>query len=91
MHLMAVKRILRYVQGTVSLGIQYKRDGEEKLVGYVDSDYAGYEDDRRSTSGYTFLIGKGAVSLSSKKQPIVTISTTEAEYVAASSGACQAV
>lgn len=90
-HMMAVKRILRYVQGTASYGIQYLRGGEEKLVGYVDSDYAGDEDDRKSTSGYTFMFGGGAVSWSSKKQPIVTLSTTEAEYVAAAIGACQAV
>lgn len=62
-----------------------------ELVGYVDSDYAGDEDDRRSTSGYTFMIGGGAVAWSSKKQPIVTLSTTEAEYVAAVNGACQAI
>lgn len=90
-HLAAAKRILRYVQGTVGFGIQYRHGGDEKLIGYVDSDYAGDEDDRRSTSGYTFLFGDGAVSWSSKKQPIVTLSTTKVEYVAAASGACQAV
>lgn len=72
-HMMAVKRILRYVQGTTDYGIQYLRGGEERLVGYVDSDYAGDEDDRKSTSGYTFMFGGGAVSWSSKKQPIVTL------------------
>lgn len=90
-HMLAVKRILRYVQGTLGFGIQYRRDGEERLVGFVDSDYAGDEDDRKSTSGYTFMIGGGAVSWSSKKQPIVTLSTTEAEYVAAANGATQAI
>lgn len=90
-HMLAAKRILRYVQGTVGYGIQYKRGGEGKLVGFVDSDYAGDEDDRKSTSGYTFLFGGGAVSWASKKQPIVTLSTTEAEFVAAANGACQAV
>lgn len=78
-HLAAAKRIMCYVQGTVGFGIQYRPRGEEILVGYVDSNYAGDEDDRRSTSGYTFLFGDGAVSWSSKKQPIVTLSTTEAE------------
>ena len=90
-HMLAVKRILRYVQGTLGYGIQYRRDGEEELVGFVDSDYAGDEDDRKSTSGYTFMIGGGAVSWSSKKQPIVTLSTTEAEYVSAANGATQAI
>lgn len=90
-HLLAAKRILRYVQGTKEYGIQYWRGGEERLVGFVDSDYAGDEDDRKSTSGYLFLYGEGAVSWASKKQPIVTLSTTEAEYVSAANGACQAV
>ncbi|XP_013632421.1 PREDICTED: uncharacterized mitochondrial protein AtMg00810-like [Brassica oleracea var. oleracea] len=90
-HMMAVKHIMRYVKGTAGFGIQYLCGGEEKLVGYVDSDYAGDEDDRKSTSGFTFMFGGGAVSWSSKKQPIVTLSTTEAEYVAAANGACQAV
>lgn len=49
-HLMAAKRILRYVQGTIGFGIQYQCGIEERLVGYVDSDYAGDIDDRRSTS-----------------------------------------
>jgi len=90
-HLSAAKRILRYVQGTREYGIQYKRGGNASLVGYVDSDYAGDEDDRKSTSGYTFMWSGGAVSWASKKQPIVTLSTTEAEYVYAAYGACQAV
>jgi hypothetical protein len=60
-------------------------------MGFTDSDYAGDQDDRKSTSGYVFMLGTGAVSWSSKKQPIVTLSTTEAEFVAATSCACQAI
>lgn len=90
-HMLAAKRILRYVQGTTSLGIRYSRGGEPILLGYVDSDYARDADDKKSTSGYAFMLGKGAVSWASKKQPIVTLSTTEAEFVAAAYGACQAV
>jgi len=90
-HLLAVKRILRYVQGTLDLGIQYERGGATELVGFVDSDYAGDVDDRKSTSGYVFMLGGGAIAWASKKQPIVTLSTTEAEFVSASYGACQAV
>lgn len=90
-HLLAAKRILRYIQGTSSFGIQYKREGEDRLVGYADSDYAGDIDDRKSTSGYVFMLSGGAVSWASKKQPIVTLSTTEAEFVAAAYGACQAI
>lgn len=90
-HMLAEKRILRYVKGTTDYGIRYKRGGEQKLLGFSDSDYAGDRDDRRSTSGYIFMLTGGAVSCASKKQSIVTLSTTEAEYVAAAYGACQGV
>ncbi|KAL0356380.1 UNVERIFIED_CONTAM: Retrovirus-related Pol polyprotein from transposon TNT 1-94 [Sesamum radiatum] len=56
-----------------------------------DSDYAGDQDDRRSTSGYVFMLGTGAISWSSKKQRIVTLSSTEAEFIAATTCACQAI
>jgi hypothetical protein len=93
MHFCAVKRILRYLKGTMSYGIMYKKNakGQLNLVGWSDSDYAGDMNDRKSTSGYVFMLGDGAISWSSKKQPIVTLSTTEAEYVAASACACQCV
>eukprot|EP00253_Pinus_taeda_P025063 PITA_25063 len=58
---------------------------------YTDSDWAGSVDDRKSTSGYVFHMGSGAISWASKKQPVVALSTTEAEYVAAIATACQAV
>lgn len=90
-HMLVTKRILRYVQGTTGYCIRYRPGGERKLVGYVDSNYAGDVDDRKSTSRYVFMLGGGAVSWASKKQPIVTLSTTEAEFVAAAYGACQAV
>lgn len=90
-HLAAVKHILRYVKGTRDFVIQYGRGRDAGLEGYVDNDYAGDESDRKSTTGYAFMFGGGAVSWASKKQPIVTLSTIEAEYVAAAYGACQAV
>ncbi|CAL2237047.1 unnamed protein product [Prunus armeniaca] len=61
------------------------------ILGFTDSDHAGDLDDRKSTSSYVFMIGAGAVSWSSKKQQIVTLSTTEVEFVAATSCACQAI
>ncbi|BBG98714.1 ADP glucose pyrophosphorylase large subunit 1, partial [Prunus dulcis] len=76
MHLQAAKRILRYLKGTMELGIGYKKG---------DSDYAGDVDDRKSTSGYVFMLGTGAISWSSKKQPVVSLYTTEAEFIAAAS------
>ncbi|PNX64676.1 copia-type polyprotein, partial [Trifolium pratense] len=79
LHLTAVKRILRYLKGTLTNGIMYKCDTEKpfKLVGWSDSDYAGGLNDRKSTSGFVFMLRSGAISWSSKKQPIVTLSTTE--------------
>jgi hypothetical protein len=91
LHLQAAKRILRYLQGTTNFGILYKRDGMDELRAFTDSDYAGDVEDRKSTSGYVFLMSSGAVSWLSKKQPIVTLSTTEAEFVAAAGCASQAV
>lgn len=86
-----MKRILRYVQGTSEFGIQYSREGGREMLGYTDSDYAGDVDDRKSTFGYVFVMSRGAVSWTSKKQPIVTLSTPEADFVAAAYVACQAV
>nr|XP_008381615.2 uncharacterized protein LOC103444468 [Malus domestica] len=89
-HLQTAKRVLRYVKGTISFGVFYKKGGTEELVGYTYSDYVGDQNDRKSISGYVFTLSSGAISWSSKKQPVVTFSTTEAEFIAASS-ACQAV
>ena len=90
-HLLAAKRILRYLKGTMNFGIFYKRSSDNTLKGYTDSDFAGDLDGGKSTSGYVFMMGDGAVAWSSKKQPIVTLSTTEAEYVAATACACQSI
>ncbi|RVW91534.1 Retrovirus-related Pol polyprotein from transposon TNT 1-94 [Vitis vinifera] len=67
------------------------KGGDDELVAYTDSDYAGDLEDQKSTSGYVFLLSSGAISWSSKKQPVVSLSTTEAEFIAATSCACQAV
>jgi hypothetical protein len=86
-HWIAAKHVLRYLKGTTDLalkvgGIPTRGRFGTEVVGYVDSDYAGSLDDRRSTTGYVFKIGDGAVSWSSKRQPTVALSTTEAEYMA---------
>lgn len=73
------------------MGIFYKRKGDEELLAYTDSDYAGEVSDRKSTSGHVFTLSGGAVSWASKKQPIVTLSTTEAEYVVVVSCATQGI
>jgi len=88
-HWAAVKRILRYLSGTKTLALTY---GEERhdLLGYTDADGATQEH-RRAISGYSFLIDGGAISWSSKKQELVTLSTAEAEYVAATHAAKEAI
>ena len=91
MHLQTTKRILRYLRGTADFSIVYRKGNEGHLKAFADSGYAGDADDRKSTSGYVFMIGTGVVSWSSKKQPVVTLSTTEAEFIAAASCACQGV
>nr|XP_028945254.1 uncharacterized protein LOC114819785 [Malus domestica] len=79
-HLEAVRRILRYVKSTIDYGLLYKKGEDCKLVGYCDADYAGDHDTRRSTTGYVFKLGSGTISWCSKRQPTVSLSTTEAEY-----------
>ncbi|XP_017618008.1 uncharacterized mitochondrial protein AtMg00810-like [Gossypium arboreum] len=91
MYLQTAKRIFRYLQGTIDYGILYKKAEKSALIGFMDSDYAGDQDDRKNTSGYVFMLGSGAVSLSSRKQPIVTLSATEAQLVVASACVCQVI
>jgi len=90
-HWLAAKRLLRYLMGTMNLGIFYKKGGCKQLIAYSDSDFVGDIDDRKSTTGCVFIISSGAVSWSSKKQSVVSLSTTKAEYIAAASCACQCV
>ncbi|KAM3753912.1 hypothetical protein ACB098_03G127700 [Castanea mollissima] len=89
-HLKTAKRILRYLKGTLDYGLLYSPSKDFKLVGYSDSDWAGDTDDRKSTTGFVFYMGNTAFTWTSKKQPIVTLSACEAEYVAATSSVCHA-
>ena len=61
-HLQAVKRVLRYIKGTLSYGILYKPSGNAELLAYTDSDYEGDLEDRKSTSGFLFVLSSGVVS-----------------------------
>ncbi|XP_061360579.1 secreted RxLR effector protein 161-like [Gastrolobium bilobum] len=90
-HWKAAKRILRYVKGTISQGLHYWKADKYKLTGYSDNDWCGDVDDRKSTAGYVFFMGNTAFTWVSKKEPIVTLSTCEAEYVAASWCVCHAI
>lgn len=103
-HLMAVKRVLRYVAGTCEHGIHYKKSregqaqlvgfsegGRAQLVGFSDADLAGDVDTRRSTSGVIFYLGDNPITWQSSKQKVVALSSCEAEYIAAATATCQAL
>jgi hypothetical protein len=85
-HLKATKRILRYLKHTQNVGLWYPKGAKFELIGYFDLDYAGCKVKRRSTSGTCQLLERSLVSWSSKKQNSVSLSTTEAEYIA--TGSC---
>jgi hypothetical protein len=85
-HLRVVKRILSYLKHTISVGLWYPKGATFDLIGYSDSDYAGYKIYRKSTSRGCHLLGRSLVSWTSKKQNNVALSTAEAEYIVA--GAC---
>ncbi|TQD70894.1 hypothetical protein C1H46_043569 [Malus baccata] len=90
-HMGTAKRVLRYIQGTLDYGIAYEKGKDAVLTGYCDSDWAGSEDDMKSTSGYAFSFGSGAFSWASIKQSSVALSTAEAEYVSAAEATAQAI
>jgi hypothetical protein len=90
-HMSAVKRILRYLKKSPSLGLWYPLNSGFDLLAYTDSDYGGCQVDRKSTSGSCQFLGGKLVSWSSKKQNCVSTSTAEAEYVAAASCCSQAL
>ena len=90
-HWTAVKRIMRYLKGTMDLGLQYVRDCEESCEGYSDADWAGDTNDRKSTSGYIFQTAGAPISWRSRRQNCVALSTAEAEYIALANAAQEAV
>ncbi|KAH9697094.1 hypothetical protein KPL71_023469 [Citrus sinensis] len=90
-HLLAVKRIFRYLSGTIDIGLWYPRGTHIDLTCFSDADFAGYKVDRKSTSGTCYILGHSLVSWFSKKQNSVALSTTEAEYIAAGSCCAQAL
>jgi hypothetical protein len=90
-HLDAVRRILRYIKHTLQCGIFYETKSQLQVHGYTDADWAGNVSDKRSTSGFMFSFGSGAISWSNKKQPRVALSSMEAEYRSAAIAACEVV
>lgn len=80
-HVQAVKRVIRYLKGTIDFELKYNNP-IGPLTGYSDADWAGDLESRRSTTGFIFNLGSGAISWKSKKQPSVALLTCEAEYMA---------
>jgi hypothetical protein len=90
-HWIAVKRIFRYLQGTLQFKLRFGGLSSQDVVGYCDADWAGDLEDRRSTTGFVFMMGGGATSWSSKRQPTIALSTTEAEYMASTQATKEAI
>nr|GEV65260.1 uncharacterized mitochondrial protein AtMg00810-like [Tanacetum cinerariifolium] len=88
-HVHAVKRIFRYIHGTVNRGLWYLKDSSVALTAFADADHAGCQDTRRSTSGSVQFLGERLISWSSKRQKSAAISSTEAEYIALSACCAQ--
>lgn len=81
-HHTAMKHVLRYIKGTLEQGLCFQRSDEKlKLAGFADADW-GTSEDRKSTTGYCFMLGNNLISWKSKKQPTVALSSCEAEYMA---------
>ncbi|KAL0550129.1 hypothetical protein IC582_014629 [Cucumis melo] len=88
-HLHSAKRILKYVLGIIDYGLWYTYDTSLALVGFYDVDWVGCSDDKKSTSGSCFFLGNNLIAWFSKKQNNVSLSTAEAEYIAAGSSCTQ--
>ncbi|RVW14074.1 Retrovirus-related Pol polyprotein from transposon TNT 1-94 [Vitis vinifera] len=90
-HWKAAKKVLRYLQGTKDLMLTYQRTSLLDVVGFCDADFAGCIDDKKSTTGYIFMMAGGAVSWKSVKQTLTASSTMEVEYVACYEACCHAM
>ena len=90
-HWTALKRVLRYLKGTTKHGILYQKEESDQFIGYSDADWAGDLSDRKSTSGYIFILSGGPISWSSRKQKCTALSTAEAEYISLSGAAQECV
>ena len=90
-HMIAAKRILRYVKGTIDYGLIYKSDKECELMGFCDSDYACDVDDLKSTSGLIFFYGSKPIAWNCSKQKVIALSSCEAEYISSTMAVCQGI
>lgn len=86
------KRILRYIKGTIQYGLVYSKDsGNNILTGFSDSNLGGQMDDKKSTRGMVFYLNENAITWVSQKQKCVALSSSEAEFKAATAAACQGI
>jgi hypothetical protein len=90
-HLVAAKHVMRYLKGTLDCGLSYGGDHDFILSGYTDLDWPGSVSDRKITLGCCFSLGSAMISWKSRKQSIISLSTTEAEYIVACSTKCEAI
>ena len=88
-----IKRVVRYIKGTLDFGLKFvaSYEGNFGLQGFANADWAGDISTRKSTSGYVFILGGTTISWKSKRQPIVALSSTEADYVALCSAAQETI
>ena len=77
-----MKRILRYVKGTLTMGLKIRKSNSTLVSAFSDADWAGCVDDRRSIGGFAVFLGPNLISWSARKQPTVSRSSTESEYKA---------
>jgi hypothetical protein len=89
-HLTAMKRIVRYLQGTLGYSLLLRRSSNFDLIVYTDADWVGCSDTRRSTSGYAVFLGDNLVSWSAKRQTVVSRNSAEVEYRAGANGVAEA-
>ena len=80
-HWKAAKKVMRYLQGTKYYKLMYRRTSNLEVLGYSDSDFVGYVDSCKSTSGYIFILAGGAISWRSVNQTLIATSTMEAEFI----------
>lgn len=83
-HVNLVKRIFKYIKGTINFGIRFKSNAALNLECFSDADYAGDADTRKPTSGFVFMFGTGAIAWGSNRRKCVALSSTESEYIAGS-------
>ncbi|XP_013689424.2 secreted RxLR effector protein 161-like [Brassica napus] len=87
----AVKHLIRYIKGTTEYGLFFKHDGTTEITGYSDNSHNIDVDDGRSTTGFMFYLGTSPITWTSCKQPTVALSSCEAEFMAATEAAKQAI